>query len=223
MAKTTSTPLSVREELCRYGVKIAQAHLVAGAGGNISAREGNVVWMKPSGFAMDDLAPGDFCGLDLATGQQVQGDRKPTSESSMHLAIYRVRPELTAIFHTHSPWASGVISSGAELKPMFAEFICDLGRVSTIPYVTPTTQDLADAAGEAARESDTILMVNHGVLALGVNMKQAYYRCVVVEDAAISMVAAAVVGRPRFLNRKDIRALMALDAPKHRIRMMEGK
>jgi L-fuculose-phosphate aldolase len=220
--KTTKTP-SVREELCRYGAKIAQAHLVAGAGGNISGREGDLVWMKPSGFAMDELTPDDFCGLDLVTGRQVKGDKKPTSESSMHLAIYRARPELMAIFHTHSPWASGVISSGAALKPMFAEFICDLGRVGTIPYVTPTTQDLADAAGEAARECDTILMVNHGVLALGVTMKQAYYKCVVVEDAAISMVAAAVVGRPRFLNRKEVRELMALDAPKHRIRMMEGK
>lgn len=223
MAKKTASKPSVREELSRYGVKIAQAHLVAGAGGNISAREGDIVWMKPSGFAMDDLAPADFCGLDLETGKQVKGDKRPTSEASMHLAIYRARPEVMAIFHTHSPWASGVISSGATLKPMFAEFICDLGRVGTIPYVTPTTQDLADAAGAKARKSDTILMVNHGVLALGVNMKQAYYRCVVVEDAAISMVAAAVVGRPRFLNGKQVKDLMALDAPKHRIRMMEGK
>lgn len=223
MPKNSKKQPSVREELCRYGAKIAQAHLVAGAGGNISAREGNLVWMKPSGFAMDELVPADFCGLDLASGKQVKGEKKPTSESSMHLAIYRARPEVMAIFHTHSPWASGVISSGAELKPMFAEFICDLGRVGTIPYVTPTTQDLADAAGETAREADTIFMVNHGVLALGVTMKQAYYKCVVVEDAAISMVAAAVVGRPRFLNRKEIRELMALDAPKHRIRMMEGK
>ena len=223
MPKVSQKKVSVREELCRYGVKIAAAHLVAGAGGNISAREGDVVWMKPSGFAMDELEPGDFCGLELATGRQVKGDKRPTSESSMHLAIYRARPELTAIFHTHSPWASGVISSGVELKPMFAEFICDLGRVGTIPYVTPTTQDLADAAGDMARTSDTIFMVNHGVLGLGTTMKQAYYRCVVVEDAAISMVAAATVGRPRFLNRKEIRELMALDAPKHRIRMMEGK
>ncbi len=223
MSKRQGKQPSVREELSRYGAKIAQAHLVAGAGGNISAREGNIVWMKPSGFAMDELAASDFCGLDLVTGRQVKGDRKPTSEYNMHLAVYRARPEITAIFHTHSPWASGVISSGAQLKPMFAEFICDLGRVGTIPYVTPTTQDLADAVGRAAGKAETIFMVNHGVLALGVTMKQAYYRCVVVEDAAISMVAAAVVGRPRFLNRRQVKDLMSLDAAKHRVRMMEAK
>ena len=179
--------------------------------------------MKPSGFAMDELAPEDLCGMDLASGRQLQGPNRPTSEVNMHLAVYKARPEITAIFHTHSPWASGVISSGAELKAMFAEFVCDLGRVGTIPYVTPTTQDLAQAAAEAAKESDTIFMVNHGILALGVTMKQAFYKCVVVEDAAISMVAAAAVGKPRFLNHKEIRELMALDAPKHRVRMMETK
>jgi L-fuculose-phosphate aldolase len=140
----------------------------------------------------------------------------------MHLAIYRVRPEVTALFHTHSAWASGVISSGAELKPMFAEFVCDLGRVGTIPYVTPTTQDLADAMAEAATKCDTIFMVNHGVLAVGATMKQAYYRCVVVEDAAKSMIAAAIVGKPIFLTKKQIADLMALDGPKHRIKMMEN-
>ena len=213
---------SVREELVRYGIKIAQSALVAGAGGNISAREGNIVWMKPSGFAMDDMTPQDLCGMDLVTGKQVKGKNKPTSEVNMHLGIYRVRPEITAIFHTHSPWASGVISSGVQLKAMFAEFVNDLGRTTTVPYVTPTTQELADVMSAAAKKADTIFMVNHGVLATGVKMKQAYYRCVVVEDAAKSMVAAAVVGKPRFLTPKQVTELMNLDGPKHRVKMMEA-
>ncbi len=211
----------IREELVKYGVKIVQAGLVAGAGGNISAREGGIVWMKPSGVAMDEMAPGDLCGMDLATGRQVEGAHKPTSEVNMHLAIYRVRPELRAVFHTHSPWASGVISSGATLKPMFAEFVCDLGRIGTVPYITPTTQALADAIGKVSETSDTIFMVNHGLIGLGITMKQAYYRCVVVEDAAKSQLAATICGTPVFLTDSQCRDLMALDAPKHRIQMMQ--
>ncbi|MBM4147612.1 MAG: class II aldolase/adducin family protein [Lentisphaerae bacterium] len=214
--------LAVRKELVQYGIKIANAGLVAGAGGNISAREGGIVWMKPSGVAMDDMAPADLCGMELETGKQVSGARKPTSEVNMHLAIYHERPDVTCVFHTHSPWASGVISSGARLRPMFAEFVCDLGRVGTVPYITPTTQMLADAMAAKAAKCDTIFMVNHGIAALGVTMKQAYYRCVVVEDAAKSMVAAAVVGKPRFLSSKQVNDLMALEGPKHRIKMMEG-
>ena len=212
---------SIREELIQYGVKIVRAGLVAGAGGNISAREGGLAWLKPSGVAMDDMTPADLCGMDIASGRQVEGPHKPTSEVNMHLAIYRNRPEIQAVFHTHSPWASGIISSGATLKPMFAEFVCDLGRVGSIPYITPTTQALADAVGKACETVDTLFMVNHGIIGLGATMKQAYYRCVVVEDAAKSQIAATICGAPIFLTESQCRDLMALDAPKHRIQMME--
>jgi L-fuculose-phosphate aldolase len=212
---------AIREELVKYGTKIAQAGLVAGAGGNISAREGGLIWMKPSGFAMDDMTPDDLCGMDLATGEQKKGGSRPTSEVNMHLAIYRARPDIQAIFHTHSAWASGVVSAGVEMRPMFAEFVNDLGRVGTVPYVTPTTHRLADAMAEKARTCDTIFMVNHGVLAVGVTLKQAYYRVVVVEDAAKSLVAACIVGKPRFFSQEQVDEILSLDAVKHRAKMME--
>ena len=213
---------SIRTELVHYGVKIVQARLVAGAGGNISARDGSIIWMKPSGLALDEMTPADLCGMDLKTGRQIKGKRKPTSEVNMHLAVYRARPDVNAVFHTHSPWASGVITSGIVLRPMFAEFVNDLGRTGTIPYVTPTTQRLADAMGKKARACDTIFMVNHGVLAVGATQKQAYFRVVVVEDAAKSLVAACVVGRPKFLTQGQAREILSLPAVKHRTKMAEA-
>ena len=213
---------SIKTELVRYGIKIVQARLVAGAGGNISARDGDIIWMKPSGMALDEMTPADLCGMDLKTGRQVKGKRKPTSEVNMHLAVYRARADVNAIFHTHSPWASGVITAGIVLRPMFAEFVNDLGRTGTIPYVTPTTQRLADIMGKKARTCDTIFMVNHGVLAVGANQKQAYFRVVVVEDAAKSLVAACVVGRPKFLTQRQAREILALPAVKHRTKMAEA-
>jgi len=211
----------IRQALVDYGSKIAQAGLVAGAGGNISARDGAIIWMKPSGFAMNDMVPDDLCGMDLATGKQIQGAHRPTSEVNMHQGIYRARPDVNAIFHTHSPWASGVISAGVAIKPMFAEFINDLGRTDTLPYITPTTQKLADAVAAKAGACDTLFMANHGILAMGVTLKQAYYRVLVVEDAAKSMVAACIVGQPRYLTPEEIRDIMNLEAGQHRINIME--
>ncbi|MGQ9662212.1 MAG: class II aldolase/adducin family protein, partial [Kiritimatiellia bacterium] len=202
----------VRRELVLYGKKIVQVGLVAGAGGNISAREENVVWMKPSGFGMDEIAVEDLCGMDIETGRQIRGRNKPTSEVNMHLAVYRARPDVRAVFHTHSPWASGVISAGVALKPMFAEFVNDLGRTGTLPYVTPTTERLAVAMARKVKNCDTIFMVNHGVLAVGTNPKQAFYRVWVVEHAAISLVAAIVVGKPRFLTKHQVAEILSLDA-----------
>jgi len=88
--------------------------------------------------------------------------------------------------------------------------------------VTPTTSDLADAMAAAVRKHDTIFMVNHGVLAVGATQKQAYFRVVVVEDAAKSLVAACVVGRPRFLTRRQALEILSLPAVKHRTKMAEA-
>ncbi len=214
---------SIKKELITFGRKIYAAGLVAGAGGNISVRDDQMVWMKPSGFAMDDMGPDDLCGMQLDDGKQVHGPHKPTSEVHMHLGIYRARPDVNAVFHTHSPWLCGVVSAGIDVAamPLFAEFVNDLGRRVTVPYITATTQALADAMSEAATQADTIFMSNHGVCALGVNMKQAFYRCLIAEDAAKSLVAATVVGTPQILTPQQEGELMEQTGPQHRLKMME--
>ena len=212
----------IRKELCDYGKKIAACGLVAGAGGNVSVRDGAIIWMKPSGLALDDMGPQDLCGVRISDGKQVKGKRKPTTEVNMHLAIYQVRKDCQAIFHTHSPWAGGVLSSGVDFKPMFPEFVVDLGGTATVPYICATTQKLADAVAKAAKKVDTIFMRNHGVVALGSDMKQAFFRSQVVEDAAKSLIAASIVGKPRFLTKKEQTELLNLGAVKHRIKVMKG-
>ncbi len=214
---------SIKEQLVEYGKKIYAAHLVVGAGGNISARDGEIIWMKPSGFAMEDVTPGDLCGMKIDSGRQVEGPHKPTSEFNMHLAVYHNRPDVNAVFHVHSPWLCGVVSAGIEFDkmPMFGEFINDLGRRATVPYVTPTTEVLAALVGDASKEADTIFMCNHGVCCVGVNMKQAYWRCLIAEDTAKSLVAAMVVGKPQLLTPEQEVDLMSRPGPQHRVKMME--
>ena len=80
---------------------------------------------------------------------------------------------------------------------------------------------MAGLVAEAAKEADTIFMTNHGVCAVGVNMKQAFWRCLIVEDAAQSLVAASVVGKPQLLTPEQEKDLMALSGPQHRVKMME--
>jgi L-fuculose-phosphate aldolase len=212
----------IRQELAEYGKKISAAGLSAGAGGNISAREGRLVWVKPSGLSMAELKGTNLCCIDIDSGKQLEGKLKPTSELLMHLAIYRTRPDIQAIFHTHSPWASGVITAGVDFKPMFAEVVNDLGQIAAVPYVKTSTQELADAVAEAAKAHETIFLVHHGVVALGKTMKQAFFRCCVAEDAAKSFVAASIVGKPAFLSEEQIRELKALSAGAHRLKMMES-
>ncbi len=211
----------IRQELADYGRQIASAGLSAGAGGNISAREGRLIWVKPSGLSMAELKGTNLCCVDVDSGRQVEGKLKPTSELLMHLAIYRLRPDIQAIFHTHSPWACGVITAGIDFKPMFAEVVNDLGGIASVPYVKTSTQELADAVAAAAREHETLFLVHHGVVTLGKTLKQAFFRCCVAEDAAKSFVAASLVGKPAFLSEEQIRELKSLPAGAHRLSMME--
>lgn len=213
---------SIRDELIIYGVKIAKT-LVTSSGGNLSAREGDKIWMQPDGFAMDEIRPADLCGMELKTGRQFQGKNRPSPEADMHRAIYLARPDITAVFHTHPAWVIGVISAGKKFKPMFAEFVNDLGRTDSVPYFTPASPAMTRRMAQCAKNHDTIFMINHGMLATGVNLKQAFYRCVVAEDAAKSLVAASMAGQPLFLNQQRVDKILSLDAVKHRTKMMEKK
>ena len=213
---------SVRNEMIQYGAKITKA-LVAVSGGSISAREGDKIWIQSADSAMDEMCSGSLCGIELRSGRQINGKKQPSPELDMHLAAYRVRPDIVTVFHTHSPWVIGVISAGKKFKPMFAEFINDLGRTGSVPYFTPASKVLIRRIADSAKKHDTIFMVNHGMLTMGVNFKQAFFRCVVAEDAAKSLVAASIAGKPLFLNRRRAREILSLDAVKHRIKMMEKK
>jgi len=213
---------SVRDELILYGARIAGT-LTTNSGGNISAREGDKIWIQPDGFDMDEISPADLCGVELASGRQFQGKNRPSPEANMHRAVYRVRPDITAVFHTHPAWVIGVISAGKTFKPMFAEFVNDLGRTGSVPYFPPTSPALTTRMAQCAKDHDTIFMINHGLLATGVNLKQAFYRCVVAEDAAKSLVAASMAGHPLFLNQRRVDKILSLDAVKHRTKMMEKK
>jgi len=202
---------TLQEKLVLYGGKLVAQNLVAGLGGNISARDPQqMVWIKPSGFAMDEFAPEDLCGVHLTSGRQTKGVHKTTSEVLMHVAAYRSRPDAGAVFHVHPPWLSGIISSGAVFRPLTYEAVLHLGRVVTIPYVRPGTAELAQQVGKAVCSADVLLLANHGMLAVGADVREAYHRCTIAEGVAKSIVAAALVGEPQYLTEEQIEAIRAL-------------
>lgn len=196
--------MTVREQLVEYGHRTAAAGLCAGTGGNISAREGDMIWMKPTGLAMDELTVENLCGLRAACGTQCAGMETPTSEYRLHLAVYQVRPDVQAVFHTHPPWLTGVISAGVQFHNLTIETIGYLGRIVHLPYVKPQSSALALQVGDAARAFDTLLLPNHGIVTMAATVREAFHRSAVAEDTAKSMVAACIVGRPQYLTDGQI-------------------
>jgi len=205
------------DQLNKTGEKMLATGLVAGPGGNISARLGDVVYVSPSGYALDEIG-GNWVKVDVRTAKPFPGQIRPTSETLMHVYCYQKRDDIKAIVHTHSPYASGMCSAGVGpgIKPMFAEIVCDIGEIGFLNFIVPTTEDLARKVAEQAEKRNVILLENHGVIAVGANLKQAFYRVHIMEEAAKSIIAASAVGKPRFLTEEEQQAILNLDSTKYR-------
>jgi L-ribulose-5-phosphate 4-epimerase len=173
-------------EACR---RIVAAGLVAGASGNVSRRvEGPdgvpLVAITASQVPYHRLTAGDIVVIDFE-GDPVEGEGVPSSETLAHLAVYRARPDVGAVVHTHSIYASALAVAGLEILPLIDEQVVILGgSVPVAEYATAGTQDLADKVAAALGEGGAVLLRNHGVLGVGADLEEAAIACELVERLA---------------------------------------
>ncbi len=214
----------ILNELITTAKALVSDGLVRGAGGNVSAREGDTMWISPSGFSFSDARPEDYPGVSIEKGEIIVGDRRPSSEVLMHLAIYRNRPEINAVIHTHPPITIALTAAGHSLKPMYADYYVYLGRnVPHLPYITVTTPELAVAVEEAAKSPDCygIILRNHGAITIGSTIKEGYFRTLAVEEQAAIQHAALQVGTPAFLSDEECDRLDQLGSEAYRRELLE--
>ncbi len=207
---------NIRKELCRYGKLIIEKNLAAGPGGNISAREGDFVYLSPSGFALDEIKESQWIKVDLRTGKKY-GKLKPTCEISMHLGCYIARPEIKAVIHTHPPITVGLISASVGLKPFFPDFVAILGReIPLIEYVIPGGEEIRKAVVEQIKKYNAVLLKNHGAVCVGESLKEAFTRAWLVEETARMQFAGMLAGKIRYFTEKEIQGIEQLEAEDYR-------
>lgn len=213
-----------RQDLVYYGKLLQDKEYVAGPGGNISIRDGDIACMSPSGFALDSAKAEDYVRVEIATGKLIDTRLRPTSETSFHLAIYRTRPDVNAIVHAHPPFASGLASGGRNIEPMTPDYVAYLDHVETVPYIVPTSQELADAVAEAVSECNCVAMVNHGTITVGTNLKEAFYRTDILEQSAKMQAVAILAGDPKVFTEAQAEEVRQLRAEAYRRKILrEGK
>lgn len=216
---------ALRNELVEYGLKLIEGGLVAGPGGNISARAGDVIYLSPSGFAFDELSAEQYIGMEVETGEIVEGEGRPTSEYLMHLFCYRKRPDIAAVVHAHPRYTIAMTSSGHTLQALYPDFhILTDSKVPHIDYVTATTPEMARAVEAVVDDANVVILRNHGVTTLGRNLKEAYYRMLSVEEGAQIQWMATLAGTPRFLTPQERNDLDGLKSEEYRRKLLaEGK
>ncbi len=210
------------DELISYGKMISSKNLVVGPGGNISFKEGNICYITPSGLDFNEIEPKDLVGVDITTKLIVYGDKKPSSEISMHIKVYRARQDISIIFHSHPPVTIGIIGAGAKISALFPDFALFLGQeIPVIDYTTPCTEKLADMVSEVIVDNNAITMLKHGLVVVGKNFKEAWIRTLLVEETAKMITAARAIGSEATITSKEIDDINNLEIEKYRKKIME--
>ena len=208
--------VEIKKQLVEIGKKIADKELVVGPGGNISARVDNIVYMKASGICFEEAKTSDYIGVDLKTGDIVCGNNKPTCEIAMHLGCYLERKDISAVIHTHPPIATAVGMQEITLSPFSPDLAALVGDVPTIKYVLPGGRELAEEVRNVIKKHNAVLMCNHGLLTVGSNLKEAYYRTLLIEDACKTFVAAKSLGKIKFFTKNQCEQINNMEAESYR-------
>ncbi len=178
-----------------------------GTSGNISARVAEGFLITPSGLAYDEMKAADIV-LMKTDGTSV-GRLKQSSEWRFHTSIMGTRPEVGAVVHTHSMFATTLSCLGMEI-PAVHYMIAAAGgsNIRCVPYIAYGTQELADAALKALQGRNACLLANHGMIVVGPTLKRAMWLAVEVETLAAQYWRALQVGKPNILSDKQVRAVM---------------
>jgi len=196
--------LNLRREIIDAGRQLSSSGFSVGTSGNLSARTRKGCLITPSGIAYDQLMPEDLLELDR-NGQVLSGRLNPSSEWRFHTAIYSVRPEINAIVHVHSAYATAVACTRQSLPAV--HYHIALAGGSTIrcaDYATFGTAELSVNAVNALTDRQACLLANHGQIALGDSIVAAMSMAREVEQLAKLYCLARMVGNPVLLDEQQI-------------------
>ncbi|HUW63511.1 MAG TPA: class II aldolase/adducin family protein [Spirochaetia bacterium] len=204
-------------ELAACGRRLADAGLFFACWGNLSVRvpPGDSIIITPSGMDYEGLLPADMVRL-TPDGRVLTGRRRPSTETGLHLAVYRARPGVGAVIHTHSPAATACAAARAgthqrwAVPPLTEEMAQVLGGgVPVAAYAPPGSAELGEKAVAALGTGQAVLLANHGVLGTGADLAGASLVVRLVERAALMYLLALRAGGPCELSPAEVANLRA--------------
>jgi len=186
-----------RNDVVAFGKKMITSRLTTATGGNISVfnRKEGLIAISPSGMDYMETRPEDVVVV-RPDGSVVEGSRKPSSETQLHLAQYERRSDVGAVVHTHSVYAATMATLRWEIPPMHYLVGFSGRKVPVASYATYGTAELARATAAAIGDNNAVLMANHGVLTVGRTLNAAFTVAEVVELMAQVYYQAKCVGEP---------------------------
>lgn len=175
--------------------------------GNASGIDRNrgLVFIKPSGMDYNEMKPADLVTVD-PDGKKVRGKWKPSVDLPHHLYIYKHRPDVGGVVHTHSNHATSFAMLGRSIPAYLTAIADEFGdEIPCAPYVDNAGDHIGEAIIAAAGKSPVVLLGNHGVFALGPTVAAAFKAAVMVEDVARTCHLALQLGKPKRLPPAEVK------------------
>jgi L-ribulose-5-phosphate 4-epimerase len=188
----------LRDEICRLHAELPRNNLVTWTSGNVSGRdpETGLVVIKPSGIRYEDLTPESMCVVNL-DGKVIDGKNKPSSDTFAHVYVYRHRPDVNGIVHTHSTFATAWAAVGRPIPAVLTAISDEFGgQIPVGAYAKIGKDEIGKEIVRSIGSSPAILMKNHGVFTIGMTPEAAVKAAVMVEDVARTVFFALQLGQP---------------------------
>lgn len=202
---------ALRKEIVEAGKRVYDRGYVASNDGNISARiDDERILITPTGVSKGFMKPEDLIIVDME-GKLVNGKKKQSSESNMHIQIYNDRPDVLSVCHAHPPYSTGFAVAGIPLdKMLLPEVVISLGIIPVVEYGTTGTDELYGMISKYIKDYDAFLLANHGALTVGTSVTNAYHKMETLEHAAHIEFIARQIGKVKELNKKQTEQLIGL-------------
>jgi L-fuculose-phosphate aldolase len=196
-------------ELIRVGRVMYDRGLTAGNDGNISVRlDYDSILITATGVCKGRLTPGCLLVVSVSSGQVIGGSMSPSSETNIHLATYRSRPDVSAVIHAHSPFATALAITGtpfpADLLP---EVVFTLGQVPTTRPAVQRTQDYLDSVVSGLGSGQAVILDHHGAMTVGVTLEDALLALERIEHVAHVYWIARSLGPVQHLSAQVVEQL----------------
>lgn len=201
----------LKEQLVQLHLELPKNDLVRWTGGNVSARdpETGLVVIKASGIRYEEMRPEHMVVMELG-GNRVEGNYKPSSDVFSHLYVYRHRPEVGGVVHTHSRYATAFAAVGKPIPCVLTAMADEFG--GPIPcggFALIGDEAIGKVVIESIGQSPAVLVKNHGVFTIGKDATAAVKAAVMTEDVAATVWMALQIGAPDVIPQDDVDKLHA--------------
>lgn len=202
----------IKQQIVQASRLMYEKNLVNAFEGNLSYSDGTKVYITPSGKCKGFLTEEMVIVTDLE-GNKLEGSFKPSSEIRLHTGAYKSRPDIKAVVHAHTPYATAFAVANIPIETRaYPELVVLFDKIPLADYGMPSSNQIFDGVKKYIGDYDIILLANHGIMAVGSDVLDAFFRIEAAESIAKTLFLARQLGGERELGSRQLEELYELRA-----------